>query len=203
MIHHPPSHRTSTRIALASFLVLLGLTSRALAHPGHGLAESFTGGISHPFTGLDHLAAMTAVGVWASLQSNKSMFAILGSFITAMVAGALVGFYLGPIPGLEQFIAMTVLVIGLLVATVKVVPASVGVVVATLFAVFHGIAHGAETPFNAQGLQFGAGFLTSTALLLLTGVVIGKFASRHSKAAVSSLGWATVACSLALLMAMG
>ena len=48
------------------------------------------------------------------------------------------------------------------------------------FAIFHGVAHGAEMPVDASGASYGAGFLLATALLHLAGVVAGFALARLS-----------------------
>ncbi len=45
-------------------LALLLTPALAFAHPGHG-DNGLMAGISHPISGLDHLLAMLAVGLWA------------------------------------------------------------------------------------------------------------------------------------------
>ena len=54
----------ATTLALAS--------TAAVAHPQAGGAHihGFFDGFAHPFTGLDHLLAMLAVGIWSVRQSN-------------------------------------------------------------------------------------------------------------------------------------
>ena len=44
----------------------VGFSSAALAHVGDHSHMSLTEGLLHPFTGLDHVLAMVAVGLWAS-----------------------------------------------------------------------------------------------------------------------------------------
>jgi urease accessory protein len=46
----------------------------ALAHPGHGAeAFGFLSGFAHPFTGLDHLLAMLAVGLWSATTAKETL----------------------------------------------------------------------------------------------------------------------------------
>ena len=49
-------------------LLLILTPSVALAHPGHGIG--FLAGLEHPLTGMDHLLAMLAIGLWAAARSK-------------------------------------------------------------------------------------------------------------------------------------
>ena len=57
----------SNKSVLAITLALI--TNAAVAHPqaGGAHAHDFFSGFAHPFTGLDHLLAMLAVGIWSCL----------------------------------------------------------------------------------------------------------------------------------------
>ena len=62
------------------------------------------------------------------------------------------------------------------------------------FAVFHGLAHGAEMPANASGLEFAAGFMSATALLHAAGIVaavgVARLAGGHGRTAARLAGGA-------------
>lgn len=63
----PASRHTCRRIAAAACMLLA--SSVALAHPGHVTVSSgsmLAVGLLHPLTGIDHLLAMLAVGLWAA-----------------------------------------------------------------------------------------------------------------------------------------
>lgn len=67
MILSPPSRLTCRRIAAAAGMLLA--SSVALAHPGHATVSPgnmLAAGLLHPLTGIDHLLAMLAVGLWAA-----------------------------------------------------------------------------------------------------------------------------------------
>ena len=61
--------RHSTVKFLAAVL-LLAASSTAFAHPGHNVS-GFAAGLMHPFSGLDHLLAMVAVGIWAAQGGGR------------------------------------------------------------------------------------------------------------------------------------
>jgi urease accessory protein len=160
------------------FTSALGLTTLARAHVGVDLSEhhalGLLDGMLHPFTGLDHLAAMLAVGFWSALSTRRIWMAPL-AFANMLLAGALLGVAGLALPALEPMVAATVLVLGLLIATRAQLARGVAVALAGSFAVFHGMAHGVE-------------FAGSISLEALVGMVLGTLA-------LHSLG---LACGLAL-----
>ncbi len=108
------------KASLATAALLL-VPALAIAHPGHGaegLAHGeagFIDGLVHPFTGLDHLAAMLAVGVWSAL-AVRPVWLAPAAFVALLVAGAAAGFLGVVVPAVEPMIAASLLVLGLLVA---------------------------------------------------------------------------------------
>jgi len=69
---------------IVSVLALLALgASPALAHVGHGATDAFTAGIAHPLNGLDHMAVMVAVGLWAALKGGRALWAWPAAFVGA------------------------------------------------------------------------------------------------------------------------
>jgi urease accessory protein len=186
--------RSNALVAAALFLCAI---PAAQAHPGLEPATGFAGGLVHPFSGLDHLLAMTAVGFWAAqLRAPRLLPA---AFLVAMALGAAAGHWAGPVPGVEQAIAASVLVLGLLIARQVRVPAAAGAAWVGAFAIFHGAAHGAEMPASAGALAYGCGFVAATAILLAAGVAAGSLSSRLPARASRAPGWAVAAAGLALL----
>lgn len=182
------------RLAFAAFLVV---TSLAQAHPGHG-PQDLIGGFLHPLTGWDHLLAMVSIGAWAALMGGRSRWVMPASFLALMAVGAFEGRNLGPIPGLDQAIAASVVVLGLLLVFAVRLPAFDGAVIAGLFALFHGYAHGSEMSGSSL-LPYSAGFAAATALLLGAGVLLGTLA-RRSPALVPRAAGAAVAIAGAWLI---
>jgi len=151
----------------------------ASAHVGaDGAAHhdiGFVQGFLHPFTGMDHLAAMVAVGLWSALIARSArdvLWAPVG-FAAMLLAGALVGLAGVQVPAVEPMIAASLLVIGLLVVTRLRLPGPVAAAVVGAFAVFHGVAHGYElSGDHGAGLAIG-GMVLATALLHAGGIAIG------------------------------
>lgn len=178
--------KTITAIALAS------ASTAALAHTGAGAhTHGFMAGFAHPFTGLDHLLAMLAVGAWSVRQQNAKWLpaTFLGMLLVGVAAGA-AGLAL---PGLETGIALTVALMGVLIAVAARLPAPVAALMVGAFALLHGNAHGLELPQASSA----AGMLLASALLVYGGNLLGRIspalALKLSGAAIAATGVALVA----------
>lgn len=142
----------------------------AWAHPGHP-GGGFMSGFAHPFSGLDHVLTMLAVGIWAARSSGMGRWFVPVSFLAGMLAGGLLGFD-GFVPAfLESAVAASVLASALLVALSIQLPMPLKAGLALFFALWHGIAHGAELSDAPWG--HACGFLAATALLLGCGLALG------------------------------
>ncbi|MEA3411185.1 MAG: HupE/UreJ family protein [Pseudomonadota bacterium] len=157
----------------ASALTLTWLTGAVHAHDltGHG---GIQGGLMHPLLGLDHLLVCLAIGIWAGRQSGPSGRAIPGVFLAAVAAGAAAALVGMTLPAPDPVLAATVLIAGLLVASLG-SPARVTAVVAvTLIGLFHGNAH-MIAAFTTTGLPgYLAAMLLTSALLVGTGMAAGR-----------------------------
>ncbi len=58
-------------LMLALLLVLMPET--ASAHAGTGGVGGFVSGFKHPLTGLDHVVAMVAVGLWGAFLGGQAI----------------------------------------------------------------------------------------------------------------------------------
>lgn len=178
------------RLFLAG-IALLAMASAALAHPDHDShAGGFLGGFAHPLLGLDHIAAMMAIGLWAAFLGGKAKWRVPAAFVLTMIASFLLATAGVPFPGVEPGIAASVLILGLLIAAAVRLPiaASTGMVV--LVALFHGHAHGTELTGNA--LMFGLGFVVATTLLQAAGLGLGTTLAQQRPAFARGIG-ATIA----------
>jgi urease accessory protein len=186
---------------LATTLSLLAASTSVLAHPGHG-GYGLAAGLAHPFTGLDHLLAMFAVGLWAAQDhpQRRAIWALPAAFMLALVAGAALGMSGLALPWVEQGISGSVLALGLLLALAVRVPAALSVGVTALFGAAHGYAHGAEMPPSASPLWYGAGFLLATGLLHGIGVLAGL--TVRQRAAVTLAGTALSLAGAGMLLGL-
>ena len=60
--------------------------------------------------------------------------------------------------------------LGCLIAAGQKMPTVVAMLLVGLMAVFHGHAHGTEMPVNANGFEYGIGFVVATAILHIAGI---------------------------------
>ncbi len=168
---------TTRDFVRAFFGVVIGslfLTHRVFAHPGHDFL-TFYAGFIHPFSGLDHLLAALAVGVWASGTSHKSdAFSILKtplSFLGGILAGAFIGQVGIVLPFCEEGILLSLVLLGFgLILSIR-SESSLGALVVFLFGAFHGNAHGLEVSHRTLDGTATFGFLLSTGILHAVGIV--------------------------------
>jgi urease accessory protein len=187
--------------------ILAATPAVALAHPGHGAPHdsAFAAGLMHPLLGLDHLAAMVAVGLWAAQLGGRMLWALPLAFAGTMVVGAGLGMAGVPLPLVEAGILTSLLVIGLAVAAARRLPAPGALALVALFALLHGHAHGTELQAGASAGLYVAGFVLTTALLHAAGIgaALGarRIARRDSQGALAvRLGGAAVmACGAAMI----
>ena len=175
------------RNKLLNTLILIAataLSTSASAHLGtdSGTHHTLVDGLLHPLTGLDHLAAMLAVGLWSALSATSARRIWLApvAFAGMLLVGALLGLNGLALPAVEPMIAASLLVMGLLVATRAKLPLAVTAGVVGVFAVFHGIAHGTELAGGGNGFAPLLGMLGATIALHLAGVGLGLALRSHS-----------------------
>jgi urease accessory protein len=139
---------------------------------------TFLSGVLHPLTGIDHLVAMVAVGIWSALALRQVWHAP-AVFVLAMGVGMVLGSAGFDHVAIEPMIATSVVVMGLLVGARNVLSVRVALGLVAAFGLCHGAAHG----IVLQGADVFApvlGMLLSTLVLHMLGVVLGQraFASR-------------------------
>jgi urease accessory protein len=182
--------RPHKRVAIAaSGAVALFVGSVAEAHMGTGLAGGFGSGFRHPFSGADHLLAMVSVGVWGAFLGRPLILALPVIFPAVMVAGAVMGMLVVPLPPVELGIALSVTVLGGCIALSVKAPVWVASLIVAIFAIFHGYAHGKELPSAADPVGYSLGFVLATGSLHVVGIGIGFLNDRQGGVRVTrSLG---------------
>ncbi|MEO6054363.1 MAG: HupE/UreJ family protein, partial [Chthoniobacterales bacterium] len=129
------------------------------AHVGVGATNGFEHGFTHPLTGLDHICAMLAVGLWAAQMGGRAIWAVPLTFVSVMAVGGMLGMSGIALPFTEQGIILSVLTLGVLIAASARLPLVASMIIVGLFAIFHGHAHGAEMPETASGVLYAGGFI--------------------------------------------
>lgn len=185
-------------LALAAVTMMPGL---ALAHTGaEGHTHGAVSGFLHPVGGMDHVLAMVLVGMLAWQIGQRALWLVPAAFVAVMAAGGALGMAGIELPALEAGIALSVVVLGAMVALGVRAPVAVAMGLAGLFALFHGQAHGAEMPASASALGYAAGFMVSTALLHAAGVAAGYGMGRINAPAVRMAGAAASVAGVVLLV---
>jgi len=162
--------------ALSVALLSVITASPGLAHEQTGVGGGLASGLLHPLTGLDHLVAMVAVGIWGAQLGGVAIWVLPIVFPLVMAFGAVLGILKIGLPVPELIIALSALVLGLAVTLRIRVPFAVAAVIVAIFAIFHGHAHGVELPTAANPLAYGCGFVVATGVLHACGITIGALA---------------------------
>jgi urease accessory protein len=169
------------KIARGMAMAAAFLPTAALAHTGVGDTSGFLYGFAHPISGLDHILAMVMVGVFAWQLGGRALWLAPATFVLVMALGGLLGVAGIDVPYVETGIALSVVVLGAVVALGVKAPVAMAMGLVGLFAIFHGHAHGAEMPEDAGGVAYAAGFMIAAALLHATGIGIGLLIGKASK----------------------
>jgi urease accessory protein len=186
----PSSHYAFVALVGALYPVL------ARAHVELGRAEGFVAGLHHPVSGMDHVLAMVAVGLWGAQLGAPAVWLLPVTFPMVMAFGGMLGLAGVRLPGVEVGIALSGLLLGLAVLVEWRAPRWAAAAIVGCFAIFHGHAHGAELPAGADGLLYSVGFVMATGTLHAIGIGIGAFhrwtsgrmALRAAGACVASAG---------------
>jgi len=169
-------NKSKANLPVGFCLLLLALwlfPATASAHQETGTVWGFTSGFIHPLTGLDHIAAMVAVGLWGAFLGAPAMWVLPVVFPMVMAFGGALGVLGVPLPGVETGIALSSVILGIAVAFAVRPPLWVAALIVGSFAIFHGHAHGAEMPKAANATTYAVGFVIATGLLHLSGIAFG------------------------------
>jgi urease accessory protein len=184
---HPP---------LSKWLLAVGLflwPAAAWAHVESSQATGLLTGLAHPVSGLDHVLAMLAVGLWGAQLGPPAVWLLPVAFPMTMACGGMVGLMGLGLPGVEVGIALSAITLGAMVGMEARPPLWVAALLVGFFAICHGHAHGTELPEGASGLLYSMGFVMSTGCLHGVGIAIGLLHRWPAGRIALRLGGATVA----------
>jgi urease accessory protein len=145
----------------------------AWGHVESGQVGGFLGGLSHPVSGLDHVIAMVAVGLWGAQLGMPALWLLPVAFPMLMAFGGMLGLIGIPLSGVEIGIAASGVALGALVLGQIRLPPFAAIGIVAVFAVFHGHAHGTELEPGQNALLYSLGFVIATGLLHAVGIAIG------------------------------
>lgn len=153
--------------------ICLFLDDPILAHTRGGEIHGFVSGFIHPFSGLDHVLAMVAVGIWGSQLKRPAVWVLPLAFPLMMSVGGVLGVRGIAIPWVEIGVAGSALVLGAVIALEAQPPLWIALVIVATFGVLHGHAHGTELPKAANPGSYALGFVLATGVLHASGILIG------------------------------
>jgi urease accessory protein len=182
--------------SVLALLFILGWAQVAMAHIEGGQAAGFITGLKHPWSGLDHVLAMIAVGLWGAQLGSPSLWLLPVAFPMMMAMGAMMGLIGIPVPGVEIGIALSAIVLGTMILADVRPKLAIAIAMVGFFAIFHGHAHGTELPDGQSGLLYSMGFVIATgclhglgvALGLVNGLPKGKLALRGAGTFIAVMG---------------
>ncbi len=160
-------------LRLGATAALLVAAGAAQAHPGHG-ASSFADAFAHPFSGLDHLLAMVAVGAWsaAALPIGRRV-AGPAVFLLMLLAGVALAWAGVELPGVEAGVALSVALFGVMLFAGRHIKAMPGLALIGAAALLHGAAHGSELVPGTSMLVTAAGIVIGSSVLHTVGLIAG------------------------------
>ena len=144
---------TAKIFGLAAFIALVVLTEPAFAHHVMGgrmpatFGEGFLSGLGHPVIGIDHFAAVVAVGCLAAAHRNAPVLAI--GFVLAMIAGVATHLQGATVPGAEIWVALSVIVLGTMLFRRRQMAMGAALSLFAIVGLLHGYALG-ESIYGAE-----------------------------------------------------
>lgn len=188
-----------TRLIKIRLIPIIGtgfllLSSMAFAHTGDGPHNGFAHGFSHPLSGLDHMLAMLAVGLWAAQMHGRRVWLLPLIFVVVMGLGGLLGMIVIPVSFAEHGIVLSLLILGLLLASMTQLPISIGIMLIGLFALSHGYAHGNEMPSGTPLWSYATGFMLATLGLHLCGIALALLFKKLAHTSWLQLSGLMIAC---------
>jgi urease accessory protein len=151
-------NRKTTSFGLAQLTFTLA-SGPAFAHHVMGgrtpvnFVEGLLSGLSHPVIGLDHFAAVVAVGCLAA--AHRAAPALVIGFVLAMMAGVAIHVHGTTVLGAEILVALSVIVLGATMLRTRSIPAGAELALFAAVGLVHGYALG-ESIYGAEPTQLYA-----------------------------------------------
>ncbi len=152
-------------------LCILSLPASAHTPPAGG-AGDWASGLSHPFSGLDHLLAMLTIGIWAAQREGRSSLVPPIGFVIGGAAGLVAGAVFDAPVTAPALLATSVWMLGACTALAARAGSGFAASIALAAGCLHGHAHTAGLVACASPATFAAGFVVATALLHATGFTL-------------------------------
>ncbi len=129
--------------------------------------DGLLSGLGHPIIGLDHFAAVVAVGCLAAAHRSGAALAV--GFVLAMIAGVGLHVHGTTVPGADMLVALTVIALGALMLRRRAMPAGGALALFALVGLVHGYALGESIagaePTPLYAYLIGLAFIQSAVAL--------------------------------------
>ena len=169
----PIAPRRDPGRVVVGLALISAFTAVAFGHEEAGSAAGLVAGLHHPVSGWDHILAMVVVGLWGAQLGPPAVWVLPIAFPMVMALGGMLGLMGIALPGVEIGIALSAVVLGVMILAEARPPLWVAAVIVSVFAIFHGHAHGTELPVGSSGLLYSIGFVAATGALHGIGIAIG------------------------------
>ncbi|WP_094752611.1 HupE/UreJ family protein [Psychromonas sp. CD1] len=181
--------KTTLGIITISTLLLSPIAS---AHVGSfHIHNSLLDGLIHPFTGLDHLTMLMAIGVMAQhLKETKKSILMMATTIALMLSGLALGSIFSGAPSVEGLITGSLFIAAFSLwsqaRTGNDIKKLLLNIASVSFILMHGWAHGAE--FTSSSLTyFGMGMTCSAIIIMSMGFYLSRFVPTKLLAKVTAV----------------
>ncbi len=128
-----------------------------------------------------------AVGLYAANQGGRNLWLVPSAFVATMIFGGILGYSGFPLTLVERGIGLSVVVMSMAVAAGVNLPTVGAMALVSLFALFHGHAHGGEGVELTSFLPYEAGFVIATASLHFAGIGLGLGLDKFGASAALAL----------------
>jgi urease accessory protein len=178
-------NRLLVRLGLSAVTVALG-AAPAFAHHMMGgrtpatFTEGILSGLGHPIIGLDHFAAVVAVGCLAA--AHRAAPALALAFVAAMMAGVALHLQGATVPADEIMVALSVIILGANMLRGQNISTGAALALFALVGLAHGYALG-ESIYGAEQTPLYAyllGLAVSQGAVALAAMSIARSLARRS-----------------------
>jgi urease accessory protein len=165
--------------------------------------EGILSGLGHPVIGLDHFAAVVAVGCLAA--AHRAAYALVIAFVLAMMVGVGLHLHGATVPGAEILVALSVIALGALMLGDRQIPVAAAVLLFAMVGAVHGYALG-ESIYGAEPTPLYAyllGLAIVQSVVALTAAILARSLMQRPGADLSPLrlvGAGIAGIGLAVLM---
>jgi urease accessory protein len=165
-------------------------------------AEGLLSGLGHPLIGIDHFAAVVAVGCLAAAHRAGALLAV--AFVAAMMAGVAVHLHGTTVPAAELLVAASVIVLGVILLRRPQLPLSAALGLFVLVGLTHGYALG-ESIYGAERSPLAAyliGLAVIQSAVALGAMLVARAVTRRTRdlATMRLIGAGIAGAGIAVLM---